>query len=121
MTNFIRMNAGSDFNGIIHKDELIVRKWISAHIAFILLCMLLLGATIIQTRMSVLRSLAWKSSTSAVLHALSPALQRSAKGISMVSETMAFDSSQLVRLCQIENEGWRLVPEGRSYHDGSNT
>lgn len=103
---------GSDIaNGTMLSQQIVVQvrwEWIAAHIAFIVLCLLLLVSTMIATHLSVLRRHAWKSSTSAVLHALSPSLQQEAGGILTESESKSFDREQLVRLRNTEGEGWRL-------------
>ncbi|KAF3761181.1 hypothetical protein M406DRAFT_108428 [Cryphonectria parasitica EP155] len=116
MTNYIRENNAEVANGTSHSQEVLVKvrwKWFAAHASFIVLCLLLLSSTLIATRLSVLKSLAWKSSPSAVLHALSSNLQHASTGILTESESTPLDQAQLVYLCNVEGEGWRLQA-----HDG---
>lgn len=113
----IRAYPDNVAEGTMFTQQIVVRvrwKWITAHVVFIALCVLLLMSTIIATHLSVLKNLVWKSSSSAVLHALSPSLQQEVRGIMTESELKIADQEQLVRLCNLESDGWRLLA-----HDSS--
>jgi hypothetical protein len=112
-TPSIRRSSNQVANGTMYKEELLVKvrwKWIAAHVAFVALCVLLLVATVVATHFSDLRDHAWKSSPSAALHALNPGLQMEGGGVTTVSDMLASEREQVVRLCVVEDEGWRLVP-----------
>ncbi|KAI1816132.1 hypothetical protein GGS20DRAFT_539656 [Poronia punctata] len=112
LTNSIRSRSRDVANGTMYRDEIVVEvrwKWITAHVVFIGLCLVLLASTVVATHLSALKDHKWKLSTSAVLHALSPSLQLDTKGITTDSEMSSLDREQLVSLRHVEDEGWRLV------------
>jgi hypothetical protein len=98
-------SGGHVANGRMFYQEIVVKvrwEWITAHVVFIVLCLLLLVSTMIATHLSALRGHRCKLSTSAVL-------QREAKGILTESEMKSFDRERLVCLRHGEGEGWRLL------------
>lgn len=92
-----------------HVTIVVVRwQWITAHVSFAALSIILLVATIANQRISPLRSEAWKSSQLAVLHALDPDTQTDMQGIVDHKELLSRDGKPQVRLVRVADDGWRL-------------
>jgi hypothetical protein len=84
--------------------------WITAHVCFTLFSIGFLGATILSHRASPLRGIEpWKSSGTAILHALEPGLQKQMGGVEKVSAAQQRGLGRLVRLKQVRGGRWMLV------------
>ena len=111
--NSMRRYPDAQANGEMFNQESIVEvrwKWIIAHAILIAFCVLFLVSTMIVTRSSILGGATWKSSTSALLRALSPGLQKDFQGISK-RFMEASDRKQRVRIINVDDEGWRIVAQ----------
>lgn len=83
-------------------------QWITAHVTFAALSIVLLVATIANQRISPLRGEAWKSSQLAVLHALDPDTQANMHGILNHKQLLSRDEKPQVRLVRVADDDWRL-------------
>ena len=103
--------------GTVWLQVVVVRirwRWITAHIALIILSLLLLTGTIVNQYKSSLTCDTWKSSSLVVLHALDSRLQQDLNGISTHSELAALDQAQRVRLGRTNAGRWGLLTQDKS-------
>lgn len=108
-------------NGTIWLEStvIVVRwQWITAHIVFALLVVILLVISIIYQAWGDLREVgALKSSSLAVAHALHPTLQRQFGSVERSSMMHDRDRNHMAKMTPVADGGWRLVAVPNSESD----
>ena len=80
------------------------------------LSLLFIITTLVYQRMSLSKTQAWKSSSLAVLRAISPQLQEELGGSAKPSTLNHQGGRTIVRLETADGDGWRLQPRPKDMH-----
>ncbi|KAF2148132.1 hypothetical protein K461DRAFT_316518 [Myriangium duriaei CBS 260.36] len=121
LTNYMRSvqdnNITFTHNGVALEAALFIViswKWIAVPILFAVLVWVFLLLTITAHRSGKLHKAAWKSSSLATLHALSPGVQQNKGGVD--SHALMLDRDKKLKVClqYVAGQGWRLIADSET-------